>query len=254
MPVLMIHGNSFCRGVFRNQLRGPLARTNRLIAFDLPGHGESGDAPDPMRTYTLPGLADAAAELLETLGMTEAVVLGMSLGGHIGIEMVPRFAGMRGLVIVGSPPAGRNDMPQAFNGSPVMAAAGKQDLSGAEIDGYVRGIFGNSAEPFLRDAVARTDGRFRKQLFEARSAGHGADQRSIVETVPVPLAVVNGAADRVLKLSYFETIPYANLWEGRTHRIAGAEHAPFWDAPAAFDPLLERFVRDVETGRAAKRT
>jgi pimeloyl-ACP methyl ester carboxylesterase len=62
VPLLMIHGNSFCRGVFRHQLQSSLTANHRLIAFDLPGHGESSDAPDSERTYTVEGLADAAAK------------------------------------------------------------------------------------------------------------------------------------------------------------------------------------------------
>ena len=46
-----------------------------------------------------------------------------------------------------------------------------------------KSIFGESAEPFLRDAVARADGRFRKRLFEAARAGEGVDQRLIVKAV-----------------------------------------------------------------------
>jgi pimeloyl-ACP methyl ester carboxylesterase len=76
----------------------------------------------------------------------------------------------------------------------------------------------------------------------------------IVESSPVPLAVVNGGADRVVKLDYFDTVAYANLWEGHCHRLAGLGHAPFWEALGNFDPILERFLRDVETGRAATHT
>jgi pimeloyl-ACP methyl ester carboxylesterase len=47
---------------------------HRFIAFDLPGHGESSNAIDPMRSYTRPGFADATVELLEKLGVTEAIV------------------------------------------------------------------------------------------------------------------------------------------------------------------------------------
>lgn len=80
IPVLLIHGNSFCRGVFRNQMHGQIAADHRLIAFDLPGHGQSSDAIDPNRSYTRSGLADAVIELLEKLGVTEAIVFGWSLG------------------------------------------------------------------------------------------------------------------------------------------------------------------------------
>ena len=75
------------------------------------------------------------------------------------------------------------------------------------------------------------------------------DQRLIVESSPVPLAVVNGGADRFVNLDYFDTVAYANLWEGRCHRLSGLGHAPFWEAPGDFDPVLERFLHDVETGR-----
>jgi pimeloyl-ACP methyl ester carboxylesterase len=251
LPVLLIHGNSSCRDVFRHQLDGRLADLYRLIAFDLPGHGESSDSPDPARSYTRSGLADAAVELLGKLGVTEAVVVGWSLGGHVGIEMIPRFPGMQGLMIVGSPPVGRNGMAEGFNASPHMAVAGRQDLSAADIDGFVDAIFGESAEPFLRAAVARADGRFRKRLFEAARAGDGVDQRQTVESSPVPLAIVNGGADRFVKLDYFDTVRYANLWERRCHRLDGLGHAPFWEDAERFDPILERFLHDIEITRIA---
>ena len=41
--VLLIHGNSSCKQVFRNQLQGAIGREYRLIAMDLPGHGDSSD-------------------------------------------------------------------------------------------------------------------------------------------------------------------------------------------------------------------
>ena len=47
------------------------------------------------------------------------------------------------------------------------------------------------------------------------------DQRLIVESSPVPLAVVNGDTDRFVNLDYFDTVAYANLWESRCHRLNG---------------------------------
>jgi pimeloyl-ACP methyl ester carboxylesterase len=128
-------------------------------------------------------------------------------------------------------------MSQGFNSSPHLGVAGRQELSKADMDGFVEGIFGESAEAFLHQAVARADGLFRKTLFEAARAGEGVDQRSIVESSPVPLAVVNGGADPFVNLNYFDTVDYANLWEGRCHRLSGLGHAPFWEAPGDFDPF-----------------
>jgi hypothetical protein len=71
-------------------------------------------------------------------------------------------------------------------------------------------LLGRSAETFLRQAVARTDGRFRKRLFEAARAGESLDQRQILESSTVPVAVVNGDTDRFVNLDYFDTVAYAN--------------------------------------------
>jgi pimeloyl-ACP methyl ester carboxylesterase len=245
VPVLLIHGNSSCRGVFRQQLAGKLAQDHRLIAFDLPGHGDSGDAPDPVRSYTRPGLADAAIEVLAKLGVGDVVLLGWSLGGHIALEMVPRLPRIRGVMISGTPPVGRGRMTDGFIPAPHMTLAGQEHLSPEEIDAFGHAIFGEGFAPFLREAMERTHGLARKILFEAARAGIGVDQRQVVETAPVPLAVVNGADDPFVRLDYLDSLRYAHLWEGECHRLPGLKHAPFWEAPEAFDPLLGQFLLDV---------
>ncbi|WP_321839219.1 alpha/beta fold hydrolase [Paraburkholderia bannensis] len=241
---LFIHGNSSCGDVFQHQLRGHLARDHRLIALDLPGHGQSDNAPDPSRTYSRSGFADAAVELLHELNISEAVVVGWSLGGHIGIDMLTRFQGMRGLMIVGTPPVGRDTMREGFMGLPQTSAAGRKDLSDADIDGFMQATF-SERPAFLRDAIARSDGRFREHLFQAMRADGYADQRTTVKDSAVPIAVLNGADDKVINLDYVDRVAYGNLWDGRCHRIAGSGHAPFWQQAQRFDSLLARFLDDV---------
>ncbi|WP_322093127.1 alpha/beta fold hydrolase [Paraburkholderia bannensis] len=242
--VLFIHGNSSCGDVFQHQLRGHLARDHRLIALDLPGHGQSDNAPDPSRTYSRSGFADATVELLHELNISEAVVVGWSLGGHIGIDMLTRFQGMRGLMIVGTPPVGRDTMREGFMGLPQTSAAGRKDLLDADIDGFMQATFGERPA-FLRDAIVRSDGRFREHLFQAMRADDYADQRTTVKNSAVPIAVLNGADDKVINLDYVDRVAYGNLWDGRCHRIAGSAHAPFWQQAQRFDSLLARFLDDV---------
>ena len=243
--VLLIHGNSSCRGVFRKQMQSAIAGRAFLIAFDLPGHGESSDAPDPDRTYSRSGLAAAAVDVLGALSVDEAIVFGWSLGGHIAIEMIHRFPGMRGLMISGTPPVGRDNMAEGFVRTPGAGLAGKGVMTEHERATFIAGIFGDSAESFLVRAVARTDIRFRKRLFEAARTGDGINQRKAVENCPVPLAVVNGADDAIVNLAYIERVNYANLWDGHCHRLSGAGHASFWQTPESFNPLFERFVAEI---------
>ena len=246
-PLVFIHGNSSSGEIFINQLKGEIGKANSILALDLPGHGASSDALDPARTYSMPGYAEALTEALGKLGVSKAIIFGWSLGGHIGLEMISRFPGMRGLMITGTPPVGlgAEAVGQGFLSHPHMGSAGKETLTSEEIESFAHTTCGDPFKPFLRAAVARTDGRARRLMFESFAGGEGADQSQIVATAKLPLAVVNGADEPFVNLAYVAGLKYANLWEGKTHEIPHSGHAPFWDAPAAFDAILSRFVRDV---------
>src|ERR1700733_10282688 len=96
-PMVLIHGNSSSSRVFLRQLDGPLGRRFRLIAVDLPGHGESEDAREPS-AYSLPGHARAVRAVVEALGIYEAHFVGWSLGGHVALEMAPDLRAARGFL------------------------------------------------------------------------------------------------------------------------------------------------------------
>lgn len=246
-PVLLIHGNSSCKEIFRHQMQGRFAERYRLIAFDLPGHGWSSDAPDPALSYTMPGYAEAAVALLERIGVAEAAVFGWSLGGHVGIEMISRFPGLRGLMITGTPPVGLHDVAAGFLPVEHMSLADKNELTASEVDLFAESSTGGPYASFMRDAVARTDGRARELMFAAFRAGRGVDQRRTVGSSPVPLAVVNGGAEPYIDLDYIDGVTYASLWEGRCIRLPGLAHAPFWEAPDRFNPIFERFLDSVSS-------
>ncbi len=250
-PVVFLHGNSSCRRVFRHQLEMPLAANYRMIAFDFPGHGQSNDATDPQRTYTLPGLADATGEFLRYMGVSSPIVVGWSLGGHVAIQTLSQGFNMRAMLLCGSPPVGKrdgvNDMGQGFKTSPRGAVVGKEVWSAEEVQSFVYGIFGDSAEPFLLEAAMRTDPRFRKRLFESSREGDGTDQRRTVESASIPIAVINGAEDPVIQLDYFDTVALRNLWSGKVHRLPEAGHAPFWQKPHTFNDLFEHFLLSVKS-------
>jgi pimeloyl-ACP methyl ester carboxylesterase len=85
--VVWVHGLG---GSWQNWLENlpEFARTHRCIAMDLPGFGAS---EMPADTISIGGYARAVDELLRTLGVARAVVVGNSMGGFIGAEIAIRF-------------------------------------------------------------------------------------------------------------------------------------------------------------------
>lgn len=246
MPVLMIHGNSSMSEVFRNQFEGEIGAKYRLIAADLPGHGQSSDALDPERSYNMPGYADAMTEVLTKLGIEQAAVFGWSLGGHIGLEMIAMYPGMLGLMITGTPPVAVADLDNGFLPSPHMSLAGKQDFTPEDVDAYAHSTCGEPFDQMLHDAVARTDGRARALMIAKFGQGVGKDQAAIVADPNTPvIAILNGADEPFVNVDFVDTIPVGNLWEGKKHLISNSGHAPFWDSADRFDPVFERFLQSL---------
>lgn len=242
MPVLLIHGNSSSSAVFRHQLEGELGQTYQLIAPDLPGHGDSEDALNPERSYCMEGYADAMAEVLQKMGITQAAVFGWSLGGHIGLELISRFDGMQGLMITGTPPVSPEQVGDGFKPSEHMVLAGKETYTDEDIDAYARSTCGDPFEQAFLAIVGRTDGRARRIMFEKFAAGTGDNQKDIVANTQVPIAVVNGLDEPFVNVDFVAGVQFGNLWEGKTHVIAQSGHAPFWDQPDEFNPYLARFL------------
>lgn len=240
-PILFIHGNSTCKEVFSRQLDSDLRAHYRLIAFDLPGHGDSDDATEPERTYSFEGYADAAAQVMAYLAVRKPVIVGWSLGGHVAIDMLRRSPQPRGIVLTGTPPVGVDDVAQGFLPHPHMALTSKADFTEDDVQDYAHESTGMQEE-FLTAAVRRTDGRAREWMFRSALRPDAPNQRTLIEATTVPTAVITGASEPFVNNAYLDTIAWGNLWDGRVHRIANAGHAPFREQPDAFNTLLHRFV------------
>jgi pimeloyl-ACP methyl ester carboxylesterase len=256
--VLFIHGNSFHSGIFRPLLSNTkLTASHRLIAFDLPGHGDSSNAPDPEASYTQPAYADAALRVLRHLGARDVVVVGWSLGGHVALEMLallpppPAAEGatrVRGTVLVGTPPVARRGVAAGFRAAGgLVAAAGREGLTRGEEEAFARAASEEPREAWMVEAVRRADPRARRIMFEAFAAGRGADQRAVVGSKDVLVAVVNGKMEPFVNLEYVRGVEYGNLWKGECFELEGLQHAPFWGDPERFVGILMEFLGDVAT-------
>ncbi|HEY1743539.1 MAG TPA: alpha/beta hydrolase [Granulicella sp.] len=87
-PVLFIHGHPFNRTMWTPQVQS-LRWKYRTIVPDLQGYGES--APLPTDAYTQERYAADLAALLDELGVRQACVVGLSMGGQIAMEFARAF-------------------------------------------------------------------------------------------------------------------------------------------------------------------
>lgn len=245
-PVLLLHGNSLSSLAFARQFASPLGKEYRLVALDLPGHGRSAPAHDPRTTCTLPGYAEIVAAFVKALALDRAVLVGWSLGGHVLLEASGQLQNSPGLMLFGTPPVGKPMAGEAFLPHPAMGLVFTSDLSAAEAEMVTAAFFkpGSEIPPFFSEDIQRTDGRAREALRISIGEGRYADEVKIVATLKKPLAIVHGAEDPLINLSYIKGITMPTLWRGEIQMIPGAGHTPQWEQPESFNRLLRKFIED----------
>jgi len=99
-PLILLHGGIGASEIF-GPILGPLAAGRRVITVDLPGHGHTADPGRPLRYEEM---ADQVAGLIGHLGLGQADLMGLSLGGGVALRTVIAHPGLiRRLVLVSAP-------------------------------------------------------------------------------------------------------------------------------------------------------
>ena len=127
-PVVLLHGAFMTITNNWDGWIGELAKTRRVIAVEMQGHGRTADIA---RDITAENLADDVAALLDHLKIPRADVIGYSMGGGVALQCAVRHPDkVRKVVVLSSPfrrdgvvkegaDALKNLTPELFMGSPL---------------------------------------------------------------------------------------------------------------------------------------
>src|SRR5581483_2233496 len=231
-PLVFIHGAGDSHLLWNRQLAA-LADVARVMAMDLPGHGRSaGEGRKTIDEYAI-----AVREFLDALDISQAVIIGTSMGGAIALtcalEFAERVMGL-GLVATG---AKLRVAPAFLQGLQMDFEATVQIL----VEHYYApnapaALKAKSAQQLLKTGAPVTYGDY--------AACDAFDVRERLGKIRVPTLVVGGTADRMTPLKYSEflaaQIPHAQLVV-----IEGAGHMLMLEQPDALNDVLRRWIATV---------
>ena len=237
-PIVFLHGVGSDKSVWHPQLEH-FGRARRTIAFDYPGYGDSGPAPEGT---TRDDYAAAILSAMLELGVTRAHVCGLSLGGVIAIALHHAAPEACASLILADTFAVHPDGEGIYERS----VAGSSDLP-AMAEARVDFLLAQPADPAVRREVVDTMSRIDPAAYRnGAEAVWLADQRDRVRAIAVPTLVVCGEEDRptppALSRLLQQMIPGSEL-----ALIAGAGHLTNLEKPADFNAVVDRFIGEVET-------
>ncbi|HZO05149.1 MAG TPA: alpha/beta fold hydrolase [Solirubrobacterales bacterium] len=245
-PIVLIHCFS-CALDYWDGMRPALERTHRVVAIDLRGHGGS---EKPGSGYAMPEQASLVAEALRELQVSDAAVVGHSLGGAVSValaESAPKLVDR--VAIVDTPPDdtyGDLGFLAGLGFQPVLGEALwtiKPDFSvrqGLEV-AFAPGF--DIPDAFVDDVNQLTYTAYDESptYIEDYLGEESLDRR--LRATGKPLMVLMGAEEQVVDDPERALAQYAGGVPGaETHLIAGAGHSPNVEKPALTAGLVLKFA------------
>ncbi len=245
VPLLLFHGFPFSSQSFWPQLASP-PKGVRLIVPDHRGFGQSAPAPG---VTTMDAMAEDGLALLDALGIQNALVGGVSMGGYVAIALTRLDPGrVRGLVLIDTQSTADDE-------------AGKARREATALDVEKNGVGGlvGAMLPKLMAAGVALETRARvEKLMLAQSASAVAaasrgmasrvDGKDILSRFSGPCSIIVGAEDLITPVEKAKGMQ--SLVGGATLEvIEGAGHLCNLERPEEFSAIIEHFVAAITAGR-----
>jgi len=227
--LLLIHGAGGSHLSWRRQIDA-LTKKFRIIAIDLPGHGQSeGSGEVAIREY-----ANPVIDLMEKLRLENVILGGYSMGGAIALDVALRGSNrLGGLLLVGT--------GARLRVLPAIFSLIRDDFEVA-VAGMINFMFGPAPSAALVDEE--------KQLLASISADivlkdfaacDSFDVTNNVDSIALPTMVICGKEDRLTPPRYSEFL-HEKIRDSKIALLDDCGHMPMLEQSAEFNRHVSSFL------------
>ena len=235
-PLLFIHGLVSTSAMW--ELQVPVFSTRyKVIAFDIRGFGQSDKPHGP---YSIGMFAADTAELMKSLGLNSAHIVGLSLGGMVAFQLAIDAPEMcKSLVIVNSWAETRTFKTR----SRLLMQTAIGQLMGLRRTGHYmsRRMFPKVEQEPLRqmwvERLAANDKRAVRSALRAATGWSVMDKLNMIACPTLVIAADEDLSPLSLKKKYLRRIPNAELVV-----ISDSRHCTPMDQPEEFNAALMGFL------------
>ncbi|GAA4844793.1 alpha/beta hydrolase [Algivirga pacifica] len=242
-PVLVfVHG--FCESKeIWDDFSIALSNTYRVICVDLPGSGQS-VLPD--ETNSIPDYADQLQKTLQSLKITDFILIGHSLGGYISLAFAENYPYMlRGLVLFHS--TAYADSEEKKNNRDRACQIIQEQGSNKFIRSMIPNLFSeefkkthaSSIEHLI--ATAQKNNTQEGLIRAAQAMKKRKDRSEVLSLTDIPILFIIGKEDKAVPLE--DSLAQCHLpMDSHVHLLAEVGHMGMLEAPSLTLKKLKNFV------------
>lgn len=240
--ILLLHGFLASHKLWAAQFED-LSKRYRVIAPDLPGHGES-ESLGYLHSMEL--MAEAVHSLIRHLGLRKVVMVGHSLGGYISLAFAEKYTDkLKGLILINSTAAADSVERKTSRDQLIKMLPHKFDLV---IDSLVASFFAVNG-PFRRYSLRE----YKKWAKACRPIGIAANVRGmkerkereiILKFAPYPYLIISGAEDPIINRVQSKSEAKLNPL-GSLLLLEDSGHMSVLEKPWFVNRLILHFLRSI---------
>jgi 3-oxoadipate enol-lactonase len=242
--LVLIHGYPFNRSLWTEQTEALTGRYH-VVTPDLRGFGESDSSEGPA---TMDRMAQDVAKLMDHLGIDEAVIAGLSMGGYVALAFIKQFASrVRALVLADT----RAHADTEEGKQTRFQQAEKAVAEG--MAGIADGMLPKLLTPETVSKRPELVRRVRDMMLKTKPQGAASallgmaereDQSEFISTIRVPTMIVVGREDAITPVADSEMMK-SKIAPSHLVVIENAGHVSNVEQPEAFNLALLKFLERV---------
>lgn len=242
--VFFIHGNSGSHRTWRKQFVGNIFNNYRLIAFDLPGCGQSLIGQGLRWDYSPKATGEVMAEAIRQLsGDKEFVLVGFSYGSNVWAETLNYDLYPKGISFLASCVIGNGcGLDKVF--VPGDSIFFHDELEVEIVKKYFSEILVSKDEEdicVLKEDFFLAKPPFRSALIKSAGEGKLSDELALLKKQDIPVQIVFGQEDKLLQIDYLNNLPF-NTWRNIIYKLPFAGHYVQIDQIDEFNRLLAEYL------------
>ena len=244
--VFFVHGNSGSSNTWRKQFSSALLADYRLIAFDLPGSGQSQVSNSAQWDYSPLHTGKIIAGAIRQLsGDAPYCLVGFSYGSNVVAEglksgLTPRAISLLAPCVIGN----GIGLDKVFVSGDYIFF--HDEVKEEEVKNFFLHTLRSKKEEdmLIHTAdffLARPP--FRSALIQAVGEGKISDEITLLNDQDIPLQLIFGLEDELLQINYLDSLPVP-AWENKIHKLANAGHYVHNDQPDILNHLLAAYLKE----------